>query len=438
MYMHHFFFKTNPLLMPKSVNRMILMISISVALLLASAIIVFSQNNALVLNGAFLKMSGGSSGTPLYLVISQNNPLGIVRNSGAVITEDGNEYNYLKWNMRTATGNFEFPLGTTTVYTPLLFNKTTAGTESGTGSFFVSSWYSPGNAVWPSGTSLCGVASENDVVDHFWMISPNGYSTNPVVDIYFYYNSSELDGIAEADLKIQHWDATCCGAFTCKWETPPIGSVNTFSDFVLAPGISDFSPWAMSKQSAPLPVELLYFKAHWKDQQYTAVELEWKTAVEINNEYFEIQRSLDAINFTTINTVPGAGNSSQVITYNDYDTEPEKEITSFYRLKQVDYDGSYTFSNNEAINPPAGVNLITIYPNPSSDFLDYLVYSADDTQVSVWAIDAAGKVVFAEKKELKKGMNHERFNINHLSSGSYILQVNANKETKTEKQFVVK
>lgn len=438
--MYRYFFKINPLCLPKPVNRMILMVSISVILLLVSAIIVFSQNNTLVLNGAFLKMSGGSSGTPLYLVVNQNNPLGMVRNSGAIITQDGNEYNYLKWNMRTATGNFEFPFGTASAYFPFKFSKTTSGTESGTGSLTVSSWYTAANAFWPSGTSLCGLASENDVTDRFWVITPSGYSANPTADVSFYYNAaSELDGNpVETDLLMQRWNNSCCGASTCKWETPPVGTVYPASDYVLVSGLNSFSPWAMTRQGAPLPIELLYFRAHWKDQQYTAVKLEWKTAVEINNEHFEVQRSLDAVNFATIKIVPGAGNSSQVISYNDYDTEPEKEVTSFYRLKQVDYDGSYTFSNIEALNPPAGVNLITIYPNPSSDFLDYLVYSADDTQVSVWAIDAAGKVVFAEKKELKKGLNQERLNINHLSSGSYILQITANKETKTEKQFVIK
>lgn len=437
--MYHFFFKINPLSLPKPVNRMILMISISVVLLLASAIIVFSQNNALVLNGAFLKMNGGSSGTSLYLVVNQNNPQGMVRNSGAIITQDGNEYNYLKWNMRTATGNFEFPFGTASAYFPFKFSKTTSGTESGTGSLTLSSWYTAANTVWPSGTSLCGSASENDVTDRFWVITPSGYSANPTADVYFYYNAAaELDGIPESDLLMQRWNNSCCGAFACKWETPPVGSVNTTSNYVLVSGLNSFSPWAMTKQSAPLPVELLYFKAHWKDQQYTAVQLEWKTAVEINNEYFEIQRSRDAISFTTIKTVQGAGNSSQLISYTDYDMEPEKEAASYYRLKQVDYDGSFTFSNIEIINPPAGINLITIYPNPSSENVDYLISSAEDIEVAVWAIDATGKIVISEKEEIKKGVNQRKINTSHLSSGSYVLQVTANENTKTEKQFVIK
>lgn len=437
--MHRFFFKTNPLSLPKSVNRMILMISISAVLLLISVIVVFSQNNILVLNGAFLKMSSGSSGTPLYLVINQNNPLGIVRNSGAIITEDENENNYIKWNMRTSTGSFEFPLGTTSAYFPFRFSKSTSGTESGTGSLILSSWYTASNTVWPSGTSLCGSASENDVTDRFWVITPSGYSANPTADVYFYYNAaSELDGISETDLLMQRWNNSCCGAFACKWETPPVGSVNTTNNYVLVSGLNNFSPWAMTRQGAPLPIELLYFKARWKDQQYTAVFLEWATAIEINNQHFEIQRSADAINFTTIKIVSGAGNSDQNINYVDYDYEPDKNSTTYYRLKQVDYDGTYSFSNTEVINPPQVINLITIYPNPSSEYIDYLIYSAEDTAVYVRAMDAAGKIVISKKEEIKKGVNQRKINTSHLSSGSYVLQVTANENTKTEKQFVIK
>lgn len=435
--MYNLFFYNDPREQSKSTNRVILFSTILLVLFcLAILVFTYAQNNALRMDNGTIVLNGGTSTNPIYFVINQPNQFGIVRNSGAIIS-DG-EFSRLKWNIRTATGNFEFPFGTTSAYVPLKLNITSAGTESGTGSFTVSSWYTASNAVWPNGTSLCGTATENDVTDRFWVITPDGYSTNPTSDVYFYYNATaELDGISETELQMQRWNPSCCGASTCKWETPPVGTAVPASDYVLVSSLSGFSPWAMIRQSAPLPIELLYFKARWKDPQYTAVQLEWETAIEINNDYFEIQRSKDAVNFSTIKTVPGAGNSSQVISYTVYDTDPEKEATSYYRLKQVDYDGKYSYSNIEALNAPSDINLITIYPNPSKENVDFLVYSSEDSYVSVWAIDVAGKLVISEKRELKKGVNKQRLKISHLSNGNYVLQLSANENVKTEKQFVI-
>src|SRR5690554_3697278 len=88
--------------------------------------------------------------------------------------------------------------------------------------------------------------------------------------------------------------------------------------------------------SSSLPIELITFDAYKKDRE---VELIWKTASELNNDYFTIERSADGFVWENLQTIQGAGNSTQVLDYAWTDLSPYAGI-SYYRLKQTDYDGT--------------------------------------------------------------------------------------------------
>ncbi len=113
----------------------------------------------------------------------------------------------------------------------------------------------------------------------------------------------------------------------------------------------------------PLPIELLNFSGRMLD---TSVELIWSTATEINNDYFEIQRTGPDLKWEAIGLVPGAGTSSRTIHYMHYDRTPLPGV-SYYRLKQVDFNGDFTYSDAVAIlNIDVSTNDdLFIYPNPS-------------------------------------------------------------------------
>lgn len=103
-----------------------------------------------------------------------------------------------------------------------------------------------------------------------------------------------------------------------------------------------------------LPIELLSFDGKLKNNK---VELTWSTASEINNDLFVLERSSDAIKFTAIGKVGGGGNSTVKLDYSFIDQEPLNGV-SYYRLRQVDYDGSYTFSNIIVIDNSSENSLI--------------------------------------------------------------------------------
>jgi len=135
----------------------------------------------------------------------------------------------------------------------------------------------------------------------------------------------------------------------------------------------------------PLPVEWLSFEAIKRNND--GVDLSWSTASEVNNDYFEIERSENGKDFGAIASVEGNGNSSAVSTYQYTDSQPLNG-TSYYRLKQVDFDGQYEYSDIRAINIATAY---FVYPNPADTHLKVLGLS--DQQLRVRMLDLQGKEV---------------------------------------------
>lgn len=117
---------------------------------------------------------------------------------------------------------------------------------------------------------------------------------------------------------------------------------------------------------APLPVTLVSFTAAAVPNR--TVRLDWKTASEFNNAYFEVQRSLDGQQFTVLSQVQGRGTSGQASSYSFTDAAPGDAATCYYRLRQVDLDGSFSFSPVRTVVLAAGDSLVqlAVAPNPTT------------------------------------------------------------------------
>lgn len=120
-----------------------------------------------------------------------------------------------------------------------------------------------------------------------------------------------------------------------------------------------------SVSCTPLPVELNNFNVEKKlVNNIEVARLQWETMSEINNDYFTIERSNDGINFEEITTITGQGNSNTLHNYSFIDDAPLTG-TSYYRLKQTDFDGEHTYSTIDAVHFEE-TNEIKIFPNPSN------------------------------------------------------------------------
>ena len=115
----------------------------------------------------------------------------------------------------------------------------------------------------------------------------------------------------------------------------------TADGYALRLGLTGFSQKIIAKTVAPLPIKLITFYADCEEEE---VKISWTTASESNNEFFTVEKSTNGTEFTIVGLVDGAGTSNNVNYYDTYDPEISG-TTTYYRLKQTDYDGQFTYSD---------------------------------------------------------------------------------------------
>lgn len=127
----------------------------------------------------------------------------------------------------------------------------------------------------------------------------------------------------------------------------PIASPTTNITYVVSAtgGICPAYDTVNIEMCSILPIELYSFNGHNNEN---VNELYWVTETEINNDYFTVERSMDGINFVSVADVAGAGNSNSLLDYQLTDYNPYTGI-NYYRLKQTDFNGSFSYSDLIAI-----------------------------------------------------------------------------------------
>lgn len=145
-----------------------------------------------------------------------------------------------------------------------------------------------------------------------------------------------------------------------------------------------------------LPVELLSFSGKKAGK---ANLLQWSTASETNNDFFTLEKSKNGIDWSIVKTVSGAGNSTSLMNYRLTDYEPVFPLT-YYRLKQTDFDGSFTYSKVIALESTGeGVNIISsLHPNPAKDFFSFTTgEDIYERELSITIYNYLGEQVLSDK-----------------------------------------
>lgn len=187
------------------------------------------------------------------------------------------------------------------------------------------------------------------------------------------------------------------------------------------------SEQAATALCAPLPITLSYFEAILDGSK---VNVAWKTSSEINNEYFSIERSVDALSWSEIATVPGAGNSDEELlyTYVDYQPIPGK---SYYRLKQTDFDGTISYSKIDAVTFGVGTE-VRVYTRPENH---ELVVELDDVNQGgdISVLNVLGQPVSIPFVDTS---SNRVYNTSGLSAGIYIIHVQSRSGVVSEKVVI--
>lgn len=190
----------------------------------------------------------------------------------------------------------------------------------------------------------------------------------------------------------------------------------------------------------PLPIELISFNAAVSNS--ISIELSWQTATETNNDFFTIERSENGATYEIITTIDGSGNSTSLKTYSAKDKNPI-EGTSYYRLKQTDFNGQFIYSSSIAIEYSKSGNgcILSVYPNPcSSECIIDLSGCDDDAspEINVELLDAAGHRVYSKvpARDDKGSFSFTIDSKNNLKPGVYIVRGQSRKENYSKKIII--
>lgn len=264
------------------------------------------------------------------------------------------------------------------------------------------------------------IDTTESIARYFTVTPSNNHALDATISVY--YLNAELNGNDEASL-IPYQN------LSSNWVPLTATTTDTSANFQTITGIDSLSSFTLKSSPSALPVELIYFDAEAQNNFTTL--LSWETATEINNDFFTVERSLDGINFETITEVAGAGYSSVPRAYQTIDEEPFRGL-NYYRLKQTDFDGQYSYS---AIRPvwfseSDKVNVL-LYPNPADEILIIQIDKVNENdKLSLY--NALGQQVLNQSLR-----NAQQIDIRYLSRGVYFLHLTIRNETVVE-QLVFK
>lgn len=177
------------------------------------------------------------------------------------------------------------------------------------------------------------------------------------------------------------------------------------------------SSGVVSNGTGPLPIRLISFTARQKDR---LALLHWVTNWEENNDHFQIQKSTDAVNFESIARVSGK-NGTGIQEYSFVDDRTSSGI-SYYRLKQVDQDGSAFYSTIKSIELSKASKEFNFkfYPNPADQELIIQAASEDLIQIKIY--NMVGQSVDDQCEYIRESKNQVRVDISRLGQGTYFIR----------------
>lgn len=182
--------------------------------------------------------------------------------------------------------------------------------------------------------------------------------------------------------------------------------------------------------SSPLPIELLDFGGSAKEAFNL---LTWTTASEMNSNYFEVERLTNEKAFENIGRINAVGNSRELNHYQFHDnTFSKKNTVDYYRLKLVDNDNRFVYSDVIVIKRGTGINTsLTVYPNPSTDIVNIIVSNTNEASIELKIIDMLGKIMYENSHLKNNEMN--AISVSEFPAGLYTIQITGVNENINEK-----
>lgn len=183
-----------------------------------------------------------------------------------------------------------------------------------------------------------------------------------------------------------------------------------------------------------VPVEFATFNG---EQDNKEIALEWSTAIEVNNEKFEIQKAFGDSEWITIGEIQGAANSIRSSFYEFSDINPVTGV-NFYRIKQIDFNGDHSYSDEINVVYFAETD-IEIAPNPSQIGVDQpmmYIYSESATTANLGVYNISGQLINQYDEKLVVGQNRIAIKTGSISDGLYLVRLQVANHTETRKLYL--
>ena len=254
-----------------------------------------------------------------------------------------------------------------------------------------------------AGTDATTWYGSYDISNKTIKVTPANNSPTGEYKITLYYKAEELPNFNGEQIKsIGKTEGNLSGANASNSTFTAVSLVPAFElDYAYSATFNTgFSEFGLSNADKPLPVTLINFEGKNTNEGNL---LSWTTSVEVNNDYFEIERSTNGKNFSALDKVKGKGSLAGITKY--YYTDSSNPIgTSYYRLKQFDFDGSYAYSRMITLQADAASQL-KVYPNPVQSLLTLEMPEGNLSNVQLSLVNSAGLEIIKEVKvSVKNGI----------------------------------
>lgn len=278
------------------------------------------------------------------------------------------------------------------------------------------------------------IKNGNRYLNRNMTITPQNQPASPV-KIRLYISKAEFDALdidplsgitSIGDLKILKNNDGCGNAIVAGTTiiTPQYAEAHGTQGYVLQADITGFSSFYFSSSNIILPLDLLSFTGSL--QSNNTVLLKWKTENETNTSHFQVERSLDGTVFAAIGNVAANGNSTAIAnySYNDLMAGNQPTLVLYYRLKMVDANGAFKYSNVITIVLADITGKVMVYPNPVRDEARLVITAPVDGKLSFSILDNASRIISQESAQVKKGGgNIITINMDKLAAGVYYIKL---------------
>jgi len=386
----------------------------------------FAQSRIVLDGDVTVNINGGTSTSPIFVVVDNSNSNAITASGGGKINSEG-EFNKLRWNIQNGTGNYSVPFANNSDESvAVVLTISSAGSADGAVDF---STYPTevNNLPLPSGVNSIAHVDANipadgsRVFDRFWLVEADAYSNKPGGTMSFSYNNGGMTGNLTpgvTQMAAQSHNGSV-------WIVDQLGAddLNGTVSGVPFSSASFNSVFTLVEFGSPLPITLLSFNAVWGDEEQSFARVFWTTASELDNDYFDVERSRDGDFWHVLGRVDGAGTSIHNIDYELLDHAPLAGI-AYYRLKQVDFDGAHAYSHVVSLKREHQGPQMSVFPNPASDYLKIQFEGFNSDVVDVDVLDNSGRIILQLQPNILNNPEHT-LSTSGFQSGVYLIRVNS-------------